>query len=85
MLGTLVVFTVVFVALVIRYATDYTPEDPLRLWSTRIAVLAIFVWIVTGLSGTFPRGFSSQFLFARYFFRAALAIAVIWFAFRDEL
>lgn len=84
--GTLLVLMVVLAAIAIRYATEYTPESPLRLWATRVAVITIILWFTVGLIGgaARPHPFHDYWT-SRSVFRGIAAIVVVWFAFRDEL
>jgi len=83
---TLFVFSTVVVVMVIRDATQYSPESRLRLWATRIAVAVIIFWFAGGLlvqMKTRPSVF--ELLTSRTFFRGILAIILVWLTFRDEL
>jgi anaerobic C4-dicarboxylate transporter len=83
---TLFVFSTVVVVIVIRDATQYSPESRLRLWATRTAVAVIILWFASGLLVEMKTRLSvSEFLTSRTFFRGILAIVLVWLTFRDEL
>lgn len=85
-LVTLFVFTTVVVVMVIRDATQYSPESRLRLWATRTAVATIILWFAGGLIiEARTRGSVLELLTSRTFFRSILAIFLVWLVFRDEV
>lgn len=83
---SLVVFGLVATVIWIRYATQYSPESPVRLWATRVAVAVILLWLGSGL--LYPPS-STHNLFglilSRRFGRCLWAILLVWAVFRDEL
>jgi hypothetical protein len=84
-LVTLVVFGVVVVAIVIRNATEHTPESPVRLWTTRVSVATIMLWFATGLLREIHlRHGVFDLVLSRSFGRGILAIVLVWLVFRDE-
>lgn len=85
---SLFVLSVVAFAIVVRETTEYAPESPFRLWTTRVAVLVIMLWFATGLfqNAAMRRGHSLVYvLLSRSFVRGLFAILFIWAVFRDEL
>ena len=83
--GTLLVLVVVFVAIVIRDTTDYAPASPIRLWATRIAVLTIVVWFMTGLALQVRATHSIwRLVGTRSFDNAIVAIVFVLLVFHDE-
>lgn len=83
--STLVVLTVVLVAIAVRSATEYSPGSPVRLWATRIAVAVIILWFTAGLIEHLRLERSWYVVLSRSFVRGVIAILIVWFAFRDEL
>lgn len=83
--STLVVLTVVLVAIAVRSATEYSPGSSVRLWITRIAVAAIILWFAAGLIEHIRLERSWYLVLSRSFVRGVIAILIVWFAFRDEL
>jgi hypothetical protein len=83
--STLVVLTVVLVAIAVRSATEYSPGSSARLWITRIAVAAIILWFAAGLIEHIRLERSWYVVLSRSFVRGVIAILIVWFAFRDEL
>jgi hypothetical protein len=82
---SLMVFAVVAAAIVIRNATKYSPESPLRLWTTRLAVAAIVFWSAVGMQRQLAQHDLIDLLLSRSFIRAIFAILLVWLVFRDEL
>ena len=81
----LLVFLIVLAAIVIRNTSDYAPDNPVRLWSTRVAVTAILLWFIGGLvREIYFEHLSLRLVTSRSFTRGILAILVVWYAFRDE-
>ena len=86
MVGTLLVLSIVAATIVIRYATDYTPDSLVRVWATRVAVITIILWFAIGLQNQIAtRHNIFDLLTTRAFGRGILAIVLIWVIFRDEL
>lgn len=83
--STLVVLTVVVVAIAVRSATDYSPGSSVRVWVTRIAVAVIILWFAAGLIEHIRLERSWYVVLSRSFVRGIIAILIVWFAFRDEL
>jgi hypothetical protein len=83
---TLAVFGVVVVVMVIRDATQYSPESPVRLWATRVAVATIMLWFASGLLQEIRMRHSVfDLVGSRSFDQGILAIMLVWLVFRDEL
>ena len=85
-LPALLVLTVVVIAMVVRDATQYSPDSRARLWATRMAVITIILWFTTGLLHEITvRHGPFDLLLSRGFGRSILAIFLVWLVFRDEL
>lgn len=85
-LVTLVVLSIVVVVMVIRYATKYSPESPVRLWATRVAVATIMLWFASGLlHETRVQHSFFDLVLSRRFGRFTIAILLVWLVFRDEV
>lgn len=83
--SALFVLTVVVVAMVIRDATQYSPESPARLWATRVAVATIILWFASGLLRQITaRNGGSDLLLSPGFLRGIFAIVMVWLVYRDE-
>ena len=82
----LFVLSVVVVAMVIRDATQYSPENPARLWATRVAVATIIFWFAGGLLREIAvKHGAFDLLLSQGFGKGILAIFLVWLVFRDEL
>ena len=85
-LPALLVITVVVIAMVVRDATQYSPDSRARLWATRVAVITIILWFTAGLLHEIAvRHGAFGLLLSRGFVRSILAIFFVWLVFRDEL
>ena len=83
---TVLVLGVVVFAILVRQATDYTPESPFRIWTTRATVVILTPWFANGLLGEMAMAHGrSSILLSRSFLRGVIAIVLIWGVFRDEL
>jgi len=83
---SLLVLGIVVVVIVIRASTDYTPESPIRLWATRLAVATIILWLASGLFyQVSTRSSLVGLILSRGFTRSIIAILLVWMVFRDEL
>ena len=83
--STLVVLTVVLVAIAVRSATEYSPGSAARFWVTWIAVAVIILWFAAGLIEHIRLERSWYVVLSRSFVRGVLAILIVWFVSRDEL
>jgi len=83
---SLIVFGIVVVVIVIRASTDYTPDSPIRVWATRLAVATIILWLAGGLFYQVnTRSSLVGLILSRGFTRSIIAILLVWMVFRDEL
>jgi hypothetical protein len=84
MAAMLFVLGVVAFAIAVREVTEYSPESPARLWTTRGAVGIIMLWFTSGLLMAMRHG-GWGVLLSRSFGRGVLAIVLLCIVFRDEL
>jgi len=83
---SLLVLGIVVVVIVIRASTDYSPESPIRVWATRLAVATIILWLAGGLFyQVSTRSSLVGLILSRGFTRSIIAILLVWMVFRDEL
>ena len=85
---SLLVLGVAGFAIVVRETTEYDPQSPFRLWTTRVAVLIVMLWFATGLFQNVTTRQDHSLLYvllSRSFIRGTFAILFIWAVFRDEL
>jgi hypothetical protein len=83
---TLVVLGIVLVAILTRAATEYSPESPIRLWVTRLAVAATVMWLARGLFYQInARSSFFDLVLSRSFARAVIGILLVLLVFGNEL